>query len=301
MSLDEPSAARRPLSALLATFGDGRALRVVFLALLALSAGTVALDLQHLVASAPEGEPGLQRTEPAPMRLPAPGDQTRPYLPRSMPLAPSRQRPDLPGYSGPLDSGVMGEPMGFHLGADGRATALGRIDPGAASRLAEFLENNPKGIGELTLHSPGGSVSDALAMSRAIRAAGISTVVPGGGYCASSCPLLLAGGLYRSAGEEAFVGVHQIYAPAPATGTLQRGMADAQSVTALCQALLADMDVDVRLWTKALETPPESLYVFTGEELSRYGLANGRRAQTRPAFRQDETAPPETVADETAG
>ncbi|MEL6747211.1 MAG: hypothetical protein AAFO79_05300 [Pseudomonadota bacterium] len=283
------AALREPLTAFIATVQDGRALQGVFLAMLALVVITVAIDLKDLVARGPDGPPGSQRIEPAPMTLPEPGDQTRPYLPRTMPLGPGRGRPDLPGYTGPLDQGVMAEPMQFLRGSRDRVTAIGRIDPGAASRLDEFLAANEKEIAEFVLHSPGGSVSDALAMSRAIRAAGISTRVPDDGYCASSCPLLLAGGLYRAAGETAFVGVHQIYAPEPATGSLQRGMADAQSITALAQRLLTDMGVDQRLWNHALVTPPADLYVFRPEELRRYNLANGRRPVSQPTRRPAES------------
>ncbi len=275
----------RPLTALIATIQDGRFLKVVFLSLLALSVATVFLDLKDLTERSATDTPGSQTLEPAPMDLPEPGDQTRPYLPRTMPLGPGREKPDLPGYFGPLDGTVMGEPLQFHMGDDGRASALGRIDPGAADRFEAFLEENPKAIGELFLHSPGGSVSDALAISRLVRAAGISTRVPKAGYCASSCPLLLAGGLYRSAGEPAFIGVHQVYAPAPASGTLQRGMADAQTVSAVAQQLLVDMDVDPGLWIKAMETAPADLYVFTPDELVRTNLANGPRARTVPTPR----------------
>lgn len=288
MSEAASSALQRPLTALVATIQDGRLLKLVFLALLALSVATVFLDLRELTERGSTDAPGSQTLEPAPMELPQPGDQTRPYLPRTMPLGPGREKPDLPGYFGPLDGTVMGEPLQLHMGDDGRASALGRIDPGAAERFEAFLADNPKAIGELFLHSPGGSVSDALAISRLIRAAGISTRVPRAGYCASSCPLMLAGGLYRTAGEPAFIGVHQVYAPAPASGTLQRGMADAQTVSAVAQQLLVDMDVDPSLWIKAMETAPEDLYVFTAEELLRYGLANARRPTTTPTRRPAE-------------
>ena len=279
-------AVKRPLTSLVGTIQDGRFLRVVFLGMLALTVGTVAQDYSAMLASAPEGQPGLQRIEPTPMDLPKPGDQTRPYLPRTMPLGPDRGRPDLPGYRGPLDGPAMSQPMEFAVLADGRASAVGTSDPGSATRFEEFLADNDKQIGELTLHSPGGSVADALSISRAIRAAGISTRVSSNGYCASSCPLLLAGGLYRSAGENAYIGVHQVYAAPTANGTLQRGMADAQTVSALCQQLLVDMGVDLKVWVRAIETPAAQLYLFTPDELSRYGLANGRRAVTRPERRE---------------
>lgn len=273
---------KRPLTALIETIQNGRFLKGVFLAMLALSVGTVAQDLNEMIANAPGGNPGLQRLEPAPFDLPKPGDQTRPYLPKTMPLGPSRRKPQLPGYFGPLDSSVMSGPMIFSLGGDGKASGIGTILPGTADRLEEFLKQHDREIGELHLHSPGGSVSDALAMGRMIRAEGISTRVPSNAYCASSCPLLLASGLYRSAGENTFVGVHQIYTAASTTGSLQRGMADAQSVSALCQQLLVDMGVDLQVWVKAMATPPAQLYLFTADELSRFKLANAPKRTARP-------------------
>lgn len=290
MSEETESALRKPLTAFVRAILDGRFLRFVFLAMLALSVGTVAQDFRQMIANAPGSMPGSQRIEPAPMDLPQPGDQTRPYLPKTMPLGPGRSAPRLPGLDGPPTGTMMGEPMAFRLGFDGRASAVGTIDPGAAKRLQAFLEEHDRAIGELHLHSPGGSVSDALAMARAIRAAGITTVVPANGYCASSCPLLLSAGLYRQAGENAFVGVHQIYALPGAAGSLQRGMADAQTISAACQQLLVDMGVDLKVWVKAMQTPSESLYIFTPEELSRYRLANYRNRIARPLERPEDTA-----------
>ena len=285
---DQRDAAKTgPLTNLVRAIQDGRFLRFVFLAMLGLSVGTVAYDFQQLVANAPGRVPGSQRLEPAPMERPEPGDQTRPYLPRTMPVGPSRGKPSLPGYFGPLDSATMSAPMEFHKGPDGAYSAIGTIAPGTAARFAEFLEDNVEQVGTLHLHSPGGSVSDALAMSRAIREAGISTHVPDSGYCASSCPLLLAGGLYRTAGTASWVGVHQIYAPPPASGTLQRGMSDAQSVTALVQQLLVDMEVDPRVWIYALQTPSAELYVFRPEQLSDLRLANHKTALTTPKERPE--------------
>lgn len=290
MSEQRKGTLHRPLTALVAAILDGRFLRFVFLAMLALSVGTVAQDFHQMVATAPDGLPGSQRLEPAPMELPEPGDQTRPYLPKTMPLGPGRAPPRLPGRNAPPEGADMGKPMVFSLGYDGQASAVGTIDPGAAMRLEAFLAENDKQIGELHLHSPGGSVSDALAMARMIRTAGITTVVPANAYCASSCPLLLASGLYRRAGSNSFVGVHQIYALPNATGTLQRGMSDAQSISALCQQLLVEMDVDLKVWLKAMQTPPAQLYIFTPEELSLYRLANFEVRTARPAPRPDEQA-----------
>jgi len=46
----------------------------------------------------------------------------------------------------------------------------------------------------VVLRSPGGSVQDALAMGRLIREKQFATEVEAGRYCASSCPLVFAGG-----------------------------------------------------------------------------------------------------------
>ncbi len=289
-----PSPFKRPVSALIQTIMDGRFLRMVFLALLGLSVGTIGYDFQQLRANAPEGLPGSQRLEPAPMQLPTPGDQTRPYLRRTMPLGPSRGKPNLPGYFGPLDGEAMSGPISFHLGDRGRASAVGTIEPGAAERFEAFLNQHktPAGnsaLGELFIHSPGGSVSDALAIGRMLREAGISTHIPADGYCASSCPLVLAGGLYRKAGPRSFVGVHQVFALPTAVGSLQRGMADAQTISSVCQQYLKGMDVDATVWIKAMATPPAQLYLFTPEELSRLRLANNRQRIAMPNPRPSAT------------
>ena len=157
---------KRPLTALVQTIQDGRFLRGVFLAMLALSVGTVGYDFQQMIANAPGALPGSQRLAPAPMDLPAPGDQTRTYLPKTTPVGPRRGKPVLPGYFGPLDGSEIGAPMSFHATGDGRLSAVGTITPGTAARLKAFLSKRPKEFGEIFLHSPGGSVSDALAMAR---------------------------------------------------------------------------------------------------------------------------------------
>jgi hypothetical protein len=50
------------------------------------------------------------------------------------------------------------------------------------------------GITIVALNFPGGSLEDALAMGRLIRDKGMATEVEAGATCASSCPLVFAGG-----------------------------------------------------------------------------------------------------------
>ena len=123
------------------------------------------------------------------------------------------------------------------------------------------------------LNSPGGSVSDALAMGRLIRERKFATEVEAGKYCASSCPLMFAGGVGRRAGERATIGVHQVAALASASGGVARDeMSIAQDVSARCQRYLAEMGVDLQVWVHAMETPHDRLFVFRAEELKSLNL-----------------------------
>ncbi|WP_280824675.1 hypothetical protein [Pseudaminobacter soli (ex Li et al. 2025)] len=90
----------------------------------------------------------------------------------------------------------------------------------------------------VVINSPGGNVEAAIKLARMIRGRGLDTAVGGAllvgclperkdcletqketgvylgvlvrGICASACPLMLAGGVERLAGESSYVGVHQI-------------------------------------------------------------------------------------------
>ncbi|MBI1385296.1 MAG: hypothetical protein GC150_10325 [Rhizobiales bacterium] len=212
----------------------------------------------------------------------APSDQLRPYLPRSAPVRRDRARPVLPGVPTDQDDSNLERRLAFYLGAEGRATAIGRIEPGAASEFERFLEANPGRVTTLVLHSPGGSVRDALELGRLIRKRGLATRVTDNGYCASSCPLAFAGGIDRVASEAAWIGVHQVYTTATAIGSLQDGLAEAQRISAVCQDYLVEMGVDPRVWTIAMRTSKRDLYVFTGEELRDLRLATKAMAAPPP-------------------
>jgi hypothetical protein len=92
--------------------------------------------------------------------------------------------------------------------------------------------------------------------------------VENGRYCASSCPLIFAGGVERRAGDKASIGVHQISAVAAPAGTsIADGMDSAQRVSAECQKYLRDMGVDLQVWLHAMETPKNELFYFRPDEL----------------------------------
>jgi hypothetical protein len=195
----------------------------------------------------------------------APGDQVRRFRPGDLPgrerLSPDRQTP-IP------DPGDMPTRLRFTIEGE-VALVTGDIAPGDATRFAEWLPDAAD-IRAIRLHSPGGSVRDALAIGAAIRAAELNTMMEPGDICLSACPYILAGGVARTIPDTAMVGVHQHYfgentaLPAfLAVEDIQRGQADVM-------AHLDTMGVDVRVMQHALSTPPEAIYVLLPEELSEY-------------------------------
>lgn len=275
---------------------DGAVLRGIFFAIIALTGWVLYQDFEE-IWQAERDAARVTRTDPLPLRRPAPGDQRRPYLPRTMPLGPERGVPVLPGH-GPVEGETTGEPMVFvRQAGSSDISAIGRIDPGTAGQLEAFLSGEGEGATVLHLHSPGGSVLDAIAMARTIRAAELETVVPADGYCASACPLVFSGGARRSAGQNAWIGVHQVYAAEVESAVrerdVDRSISDIQSTSADAQDLLIEMGVDPRLWIHAMRTPPRELYVLTPEELSEFDLV------TPPEGEEEDEE--ETGEEDTAG
>src|SRR5690606_30780358 len=141
------------------------------------------------------------------------------------------------------------------------------------TRLAHEIEAHGEHIRTVSLDSPGGSLDDAMEMARLIRDKGYGTQVENGALCASSCPLLLAGGAERKVGERAAIGLHQFYAIGSDVMRPDQALADAQVTTARISRFLADMGIDPALWLHALDTPPRKLYYLTPAETARYRLA----------------------------
>ena len=252
---------------------EGFILRGIFYGLLTATLTVLALDYRELdQAAATNAGPFVEPLEPVEMAPPRKNDQRRPYLLRTIPVTKERGRLAVPGFEDPPKSADLDSRMQFRLGSDGEASAVGRIDRGTAEDLDRFLAKNKSRIVSLTLHSPGGSVPDAIEMARAIRKARIDTVVADNGYCASSCPLVFAGGLRRTAGLPAWIGVHQVFTERSAVGTLQEGLQQGQEIGARCQELLVEMGVDARVWVHAMATSSDELYVFTPEELAELKL-----------------------------
>lgn len=200
----------------------------------------------------------------------APGDQTRRYDPAQWPTGPDGPtRPyDMPQN---LPSRLVFDVTG--TGDDAILTMIGGIREGDAERFGDWLDGQEDVPGRVALNSPGGSVSDALAIGTRLRDDKRETLVLAGDICMSACPYILAAGTRRRVSESASVGVHQHYfgentlLPAfVAVQEIQRGQGRVLSY-------LNDMGIDPMLMTLSLATPPKDIYVLLPEELEQYRLA----------------------------
>jgi hypothetical protein len=238
---------------------DDAILRWIFRSIVAGTIAALAADLATTngwsSTSDPRSSP-MERVSPG-LDLPVPSILA-PFLPggdkRLMPL--------------PQPDGAMAKPMTFELVGGGKLMATGTITPGLSEAFAAEVAKRGDYIKTVVLNSPGGSVTDALAMGRLIRERKFATEVEAGKYCASSCPLLFAGGVERRAGDKAAIGVHQVAAISSANNAVPRDEMDvAQRISARCQRYLGDMGINLQVWVHAMETPRDKLFIFKPDEL----------------------------------
>lgn len=197
----------------------------------------------------------------------APGDQVRRYRPGDLP---DRAPRDSDRQTPIPDPGDM--PTRLRFTTDGGiALVTGQIAPGDATRFAEWLGADAS-FDTIRLHSPGGSVHDALAIGAAIREAGLGTRMEPGDICLSACPYILAGGTTRLIADDAMVGVHQHYFGENTALPAFLAIEDIQYGQGEVMAHLDAMGVDVRLMQHALSTPPDAIYVLLPEELIEYQM-----------------------------
>jgi hypothetical protein len=208
--------------------------------------------------------------------------------------APSILAPLLPGGDKrltplPQPDGAMAKPMTFELVGGGKLMATGTITPGLSEAFAAEVAKRGDYIKTVVLNSPGGSVTDALAMGRLIREKKFATEVEAGKYCASSCPLVFAGGVERRAGDKAVIGVHQVAAISSVHNAMPRDEMDvAQRISARCQRYLGDMGINLQVWVHAMETPHDKLFIFKPDELKSLnmvttGAASAASSMAAPA------------------
>jgi hypothetical protein len=253
------SAARRFVN-WAAAFEDGALIRAAFFGLLSATGVILYLDYTELKGQQP-------------LALP---NELTPILPAFDPSSPAGG--PGPAISTPMET--LRAPLEVKLTSGGVLAVTGTIMPGSAAAFAGEVESYGEYVETVALDSPGGSVGDALEMGRLIRDKGFATSVKAGGLCASSCPLVFAGGTERVAAASSAIAVHQIYAATPSDSSVAsrlaaagNAMSDAQSMTAQISRYLIEMGIDSEVWLRALETPPDRLSYFSPQELTRLKLA----------------------------
>lgn len=243
---------------------SGRILQAMLVAQVALAGLIVLGDFRRVL-------PDLLQANPAPpAAVPVrPGDQTRRYAPRDLP----QEQPAGPDF--PRSDAVPQRLQFTEIDVDGAKTVLleGAIEVGDSARFATYLEERGNLPEQIALHSPGGSVSDALEIGRAIRDAALPTMMQEGAACFSACPYILAAGTERLVSRKAMVGVHQHYfgestlLPAfVAVESIQFGQGEVLDY-------LGSMGIDLRLSAKAMQTPPDNIYILVETELTEFALA----------------------------
>lgn len=263
-----PPTLQQRFEAWLADRADEAVLRWIFRSILAVTIAVLALDVANMQGwtAGPDlaAAPAETREDSPALNLPS--------------LLPSILAPLLPGGDRrlmvlPQPDGVLGRPMTFELVSGGRLMATGTITPGISQSFATEVAKHGDYIKTVVLNSPGGSVTDALAMGRLIRERKFATEVEAGKYCASSCPLVFAGGVERRAGNKSAIGVHQVAVNASdVLGPPRDEMSIAQNISARCQRYLGDMGISLQVWVHAMETPHDRLFVFKPDELKSLNL-----------------------------
>ncbi len=252
----------------------GRVIRGIFALQLAIGLALVWGDISA-------GVPRLQFGPAAPdLDQPVrPGDQTRRYAPRErrdVPNRPFPATPDMPDRLAIETARIDGRPV---------LRMIGQIAPGDGDRVPDLLAEQAgqeAAPAALLLNSPGGSVSDALAIGRAIRRLDLRTEVAAGDVCFSACPYLLAGGTTRAVDPAGAVGVHQHYFGESGLLPAFLAVEDVQHGQGVVMAYLDEMGVDPLLMQPALTTPPDEIYILLPAELARYALVREGPADSAP-------------------
>lgn len=252
-----------PLSRLGAYLDDGKIMRTAFYGLVVGVGITLYLDYQEM----------LKVDETAPIITPR---RDNPVLPAFIPQTrlDGEESIQTPAPTITTPSETLNDPMTVKLESGGILRMTGFIDVGTSKLFDKEVEGISEYVKTVELNSPGGSVFDALYISTKIREFGWTTQVSKGALCASSCPIIFAGGEKRIAEEGSGIGVHQFFSIGEDTRSASEAISGTQSTTARITRHLQTMEVDPQLWTHALETPPQQLYYFSQDELKKYKLVS---------------------------
>jgi hypothetical protein len=238
-----------------------RSLKWVLIAQALLAVVLVLLDLPT------QWMPRLSGNDALPTGPTTPGDQVRRYEPiRTFPDFTQKPPPSTVEIPGEMPSRLQFKVVDGGE-QDDAIFMNGRISSGDAQRFESFLaslEDVPKVV---TLHSPGGNVSEALAIGRSLRAADLETALQPGLVCLSSCPYIFAAGVKRSASKTSAIGMHQHFYDAPGYMPVFLAVEEIQYGQGDTMKYLIEMGIDPGLMVHSLNTPPKEIYILAEDEL----------------------------------
>jgi hypothetical protein len=180
----------------------------------------------------------------APLPLPDPGVDEK--------VAAGVARTEFGAFSLPVD-----QPELIVLNADITSVTSLDFDRALAARPEARI---------VALNSPGGAVDSALTMARKIHKLGLSTYVPPQMGCYSACAYMYFAGAGRQAAGE--LGVHQISSEVADVVFTQSTLGDVLDA-------LEEYGVAQPVISKMLRTPPDDMYIFSGEEIEALGINRG--------------------------
>lgn len=163
-------------------------------------------------------------------------------------------------------------PNGFQF-----LSGVGEIVPGDAERLEKLLFEGFAEERLIVLSSPGGSLWEGVALGTAFHNWGFEVLVAE--QCYSACFVAYAGGEVKDMLGPGEVGMHQFSGVDMSTSDTQF------SIGVLAERLEA-FGVAAEALTPSLQTDPDDIYVFSHDELVRYGLivsSDGRNFAEREA------------------
>ena len=141
--------------------------------------------------------------------------------------------------------------------------------------LSHFVEavraHDPVAV---TFNSPGGNVSKAMELGRAIRGHRLNTIQVRGGECASACALAFMGGVIRLADPGA-IGVHKASFSGDAVLSADDAVSAIQQLTAEVMSYMAEMGVDPSLLQLSLKYDSDDMRYLSKSEMQQYRVTSG--------------------------
>jgi membrane-bound ClpP family serine protease len=153
------------------------------------------------------------------------------------------------------------------------AEAIKRLFDENAERAVHEKKDASSPLQMVSLNSPGGSVTAAMAIGRMLRKERLLATIPQSGVCYSACVLIFAGAVERlNFGK---LGIHRPYLDVP------QQEVSSENVNKLYQRMLQDirsyfheMNVSEQLADAMLRIEPNKIRLLSDNELDTYGLTS---------------------------